>query len=501
MKSVHLVGCLGTGMAALAWLYAGVGVRVTGCDDRVGERNARAAGERLGRLGVRLTDRARCRGGVEAGTAGPELLVHTLAVPGDDSELAGARARGVRVATRVEALADLLTTIADTVVAVSGVTGKTTVAGFVAELYRELGTSPAVYIGGDVDGLTDRPHRAHGDRLAVVEACEVRGGMLRLPATVSAVTSVYWGEHPTSYPTPASLEEAFAGFVGAAPRAVLPERHRRLARGHDVVTFGTSEGADVRLTAYRSAPAGFGARFLIGGRDIEAVTRLRGWHNAENLAAALACHVAAGTPVRRLAELDLRRLRAPHRRIEPVGGTSFYDDFGHNPPQIAAAHEVLRDRHPEGPLGAYLQPASFERLHAFGIRRFAEELQRFDRVYVAPSPYLRGHRVHGGRVRVLRPARRGVAAPWGEGRHRVPVTGRRAGARGVRGIVHVRDPAGDRGAQKPPRRTRRVDTAGPPAGGPGPLPVNPDRTRRSPSRVAPRGLRPRMQGRTSRADR
>ena len=43
--------------------------------------------------------------------------------------------------------------------------------------------------------------------------------MLSLPATVAAATSIYWGEHPASYPDLRSLEAAFGRFAAAARRA------------------------------------------------------------------------------------------------------------------------------------------------------------------------------------------------------------------------------------------------------------------------------------------
>jgi UDP-N-acetylmuramate--alanine ligase len=367
-------------MAALARLYRGMGVRVTGCDSRAADSNARSAADRLTRLGVDVRLHGNCR--FDDGT---DLLVHTLAVAPDHPEPGLARRSGVRTLGRTRALAELLPRLAGTVVAISGVTGKTTVTGLVAQLQEARGVRPTLYVGGDVDGLTDRPHLPGSDRLAVVEACEVRRGMLDLPATVAAVTSIYWGEHPASYPTLGAVEDAFAAFVMAAPIAVLPAAYRRLARGGECLTFGTEATADVRLVSYWPGSAGFRARYRVGGRLLVASTRLHGEHNARNLAAAFACHLAAGGAPSDLAEIDLRTLRPPRRRIERLGATTCYDDFGHNPMQIAAAYDVLRTSHPRGQIGTYVQPAGFARLGAFGVDRFADVLQRFDRVHIAPA--------------------------------------------------------------------------------------------------------------------
>jgi UDP-N-acetylmuramate-alanine ligase len=92
--------------------------------------------------------------------------------------------------------------------------------------------------------------------------------------------------------------------------------------------------------------------------------------------------------VARLAAVDFTRLRPPHRRIEPLGtwrGTEFYDDFGHNPHQIRAAFQTLREHRPEAAISAYLRPSGFQRLHAFGTAAYADALQTFSTVRVAPA--------------------------------------------------------------------------------------------------------------------
>lgn len=375
MTTVHLLGCLGNGMSELARLYRDGGFGVSGCDERADSLNGAPTAERLRRIGVTVAAQRDCR--PEPGT---DLVVHSLAVPPGHGQLVWARERGIPVRSRVEALAEFLPEIADHVVAVSGVTGKTTVAGMVAQIYRELGVRPSVYLGGEVDGLP-----AAGDRLAVVEACEVREGMLSLPAAVAAVTSIYWGEHPASYSDLRSLEAAFGRFAAAARRAVLPWAYRGLAG--DAVTFGEEPLADVRLRDQSEKTEGFIARYDVCGVPLRVTTPLRGRHNAMNLGAALACLVAEGRTVDELGRVDFRRVRAPHRRIEPLGvfgGTAFYDDFGHNPMQISAAYEVLRGLHPGRPIGAFLRPRGFERLGAFGMS-YADVLRHFDVVYVAPA--------------------------------------------------------------------------------------------------------------------
>jgi UDP-N-acetylmuramate--alanine ligase len=381
VERIHIVGILGKGMSALARLYHGVGYIVTGCDARAGLGDARAEIRGLARLGIAVTP-----SDAEHVQWCSHRFIYSSVLRDDHFELVAARRRGIPLQTRAEALVALLPQIADQCVAVSGVTGKSTVTALVAQMYRQLGARPSVYVGAEVEGLTDDHHPADSDRLAIIETCEVSGALHTISASVAAVTSIYWGEHPASYPDLASLEDAFARFAAATGHAVLPARYRQLAGDRPCTTFGTGHGADVRLCAYDPTPVGFSAEYRIGGERYPVETTVLGRHNADNLGAALACHVAAGTPPARLRAVEFRRLRLPRRRLElvgTVGQVAVFDDFGHNPVQIAVAARVLRARYPGGAIGAHFRPTGFGRLRAFG-RQYVDSLQNFDWVRLAP---------------------------------------------------------------------------------------------------------------------
>ena len=97
-----------------------------------------------------------------------------------------------------------------------------------------------------------------------------------------------------------------------------------------------------------------------------------GEHNRRNAAAALAALELAGVD-RREAEEALARFRGVGRRFELVGeeaGVRVYDDYGHNPTEIAATLETARDV-TQGHLLAVYQPHVYER-----TRQLAHELGR-----------------------------------------------------------------------------------------------------------------------------
>src|SRR6185436_9047149 len=93
-RPIHFVGIAGAGMSALAQLFLGRGVPVTGCDANPGSAHD------LARLGVTVTPHDPRH--VESARA----LVVTSAMPKDHPELVRAHELGVPVIRRAEALGE-----------------------------------------------------------------------------------------------------------------------------------------------------------------------------------------------------------------------------------------------------------------------------------------------------------------------------------------------------------------------------------------------------------
>src|SRR3954469_21929957 len=136
-RPVHFVGIAGAGMSALAELFVRRGVAVTGCDANV------AGADDLRRLGIQVV-----QGHDAAHVAGARALVVTSAMPKDHPELVAARAAGVPVIRRAEALAEAIA--GGTVVGVAGTHGKTTTTVMTTEALAAAGLGPTGIAGGRV---------------------------------------------------------------------------------------------------------------------------------------------------------------------------------------------------------------------------------------------------------------------------------------------------------------------------------------------------------------
>src|SRR5437764_14943866 len=96
-RPIHFMGIAGAGMSGLALLAKEQGVTITGCD------NDPAGAADLAAIGVEIW-----RGHDPGHVAGARAVVVTAAVPGDHPELERARALGVPVIRRADALGQVV---------------------------------------------------------------------------------------------------------------------------------------------------------------------------------------------------------------------------------------------------------------------------------------------------------------------------------------------------------------------------------------------------------
>src|SRR5437667_5157879 len=133
-RPIHFLGIAGAGMSGLALLARQQGVAITGCDtDPSGAAD-------LAALGVEIW-----RGHDPEHVAGARTVVVTAAVAGDHPELERARALGVPVVRRDDALGQA--GAGGIVVAVAGTHGKTTTTAMVRGEVTSAERKPRVHTG------------------------------------------------------------------------------------------------------------------------------------------------------------------------------------------------------------------------------------------------------------------------------------------------------------------------------------------------------------------
>ncbi|MGH7732272.1 MAG: Mur ligase domain-containing protein, partial [Gemmatimonadales bacterium] len=175
-RPVHFMGIGGAGMSALALMARRRGVMVSGCDtDPSGASDVAALGATV------------LAGHDPAHVTGARAVVVTAAIPNEHPELEQARALGIPVVRRKQALAELVGV--GRVVGVSGTHGKTTTTVMATEALTAAGLAPTGLAGGRVSSWGGNAKVA-SDALFVVEADEYDQAFLTLHPEVAVVNNV-----------------------------------------------------------------------------------------------------------------------------------------------------------------------------------------------------------------------------------------------------------------------------------------------------------------------
>ncbi len=375
---VHFVGIGGAGMSALAELVLRAGGRVSGCDTQQS-----ATTRALEKLGAEISqghDATHARDAV--------AVVTTAAVPPEHPELVAARARGIPVLKRAQALGALVNR--GTLVAIAGTHGKTTTTAMTAAILAEAGKDPTGFVGGTVpawgSGL-----RAGSDALFVVEADEYDRSFFALRPQIAVLTLVE-PDHLDVYGTAEAVEAAFLSFIELVPREGLVAgcvddagARRVLAQRQGLaVRYGTSDDATLRAVQVR--PEGRGMRFIV--RDGEAeLGRMEvgapGLHNVRNALGALAAARRAGADFG-AARRALAAFTGVERRLQELGsaaGVTVVDDYAHHPTEIAASIAACRAVYGGRSLIAAFQPHLYTRTRDFALD-FGSALAGADEVWL-----------------------------------------------------------------------------------------------------------------------
>ncbi|MEO7421188.1 MAG: UDP-N-acetylmuramate--L-alanine ligase [Ornithinibacter sp.] len=381
---VHLVAIGGAGMSAVARLLLARGLEVSGSD--------RADGPVLDDL--RADGATVFVGHAAEHVKGADTVVVSSAIPEDNVELAAARAAGLLVLHRSQALA---ATMAGTRrVAVAGANGKTTTTSMLIVALAHAGVDPSFAVGAEIGQLATNAAIGRG-KVFVVEADESDGSFLAYRPDVAIVTNVQ-PDHLDFYGSVAAVRQAYAAFAGSITDGGLlvacdddpgsRELAERMAgSGIRVVTYGSEVGADLRIGASSSQGLGTSTPINHLGTKYSLELRVPGWHNVENACAAvLAATVGLGVDIDDVLA-GLATFAGARRRFEVRGevrGVTVVDDYAHNAPKVAAvvgtAAEIVR-RSGAGALRVIFQPHLYSRTRDFAAD-FAHALAEADDVVI-----------------------------------------------------------------------------------------------------------------------
>jgi len=369
---VHFIAIGGAGMSGVARIMLGLGLVVSGSDAKESRVLTALAAE-----GATVHV-----GHDPAHLAGADTVVISSAIRESNPELAAARAAGLRVLHRAQALA--ATMAGSHRVAVAGANGKTTTTSLLTVALQACGVDPSFAVGGELAKHGTNAHLGTGD-VFVVEADESDSSFLVYRPHVAIVTSVQ-PDHLDHYGDLETVKEAYRAFVttmeegGLLVVCVDDPGARELAdwardRPLRVLSYGESRDADLRVAAVTHRGLTSGAQIHTAEGVHQLTLHVPGHHNVLNATAALAvCVAGLGQPVAAVLS-GLASFTGTRRRFEPkgrAGGVVVVDDYAHNAGKLAAVVRTGRQLVADsgsGRLVVVFQPHLYSR-----TRDFAAEL-------------------------------------------------------------------------------------------------------------------------------
>ncbi len=348
-------------MSALALIARNRGVPVTGSDSDV------SGCADLVALGAQVYE-----GQAAEHLGAARAVVVSAAIPAGHPELEAARARGIPVIGRKEALAELVAL--GRCIGVAGTHGKTTTTVMTTEAVAAAGFPVTGIAGGRVETWGGNARITGSERdLFVVEADEFDHAFLTLYPSIAIVTNVE-ADHLECYGSLSALEDAFVTFAGRAERVLVGNDSAGAQRIHDrlpaarVWHFGPG-ARDLDIREIETGPAGSRATVTLPGREsVSLRLPVPGLHNLRNATAALGVVTAlGGDPAPALQALA--RFSGVGRRFDRLGefgGVAIVDDYAHHQTEIRATLLAARQAYQDRRLVAVFQPHLYSRTAQFG---------------------------------------------------------------------------------------------------------------------------------------
>ena len=388
----HLVGIGGVSMYPLSEMLMHRGLTVTGSDSNTASANCQA----LAAQGVTLF-----AGHFPENVKGADLVIRTAAVHDDNPEIAAARAAGIPVYERAEALGALMGEYRHAL-CVAGTHGKTTTTSMCTHIAMAADVDPSIMIGGDIP-LLGCGYRIGGGDTFVLEACEYRNSFLHFRPTIAVVLNVE-EDHMDFFHDLGEIQASFRAFAASVPAEGFV-----VANADDANTMQALSGLDRQLVTfaldhdadYTAADLSFErgyARFTIMERGEALCTvalSVPGRHNVSNALAAAAAARCMGIGADTIA-VGLEGFTGAGRRFEfrgTLNGADVYDDYAHHPGELHTLFDTVEKLGYQRVICAF-QPHTYSRTDAF-FEDFVRELSRPDalvlmEIYPAREQNLKG---------------------------------------------------------------------------------------------------------------
>lgn len=351
----HFVGVGGIGMCGLAELLFRMGAQVTGSDSSESANTLR-----LKKLGVQVSI------GHQANHVGlADVLVYSSAISNQNPEILFARANGIPMIPRAEALAEMMRLKRG--IAIAGTHGKTTTTSLVSSIFIEADSDPTIAVGGRLENIGSTAVLGQGEWF-IAEADESDGSFHKLLPEISVITNID-SDHLDHYRTFENLKQAFLDFALKTPfygQVIVcgdDPMIREIFQNYPkkIVSYGFGSHNDYQLKGEKGV---FEVLFSDTKKSLgKFEISMPGQHNALNALAAIIVALSAGLSFEKCVT-GLKKFKGVDRRFQLKGSKNniqVYDDYGHHPTEVKATLSAFREKFPEQNVIVLFQPHRYSR--------------------------------------------------------------------------------------------------------------------------------------------
>ena len=382
-------------MSGIARLLLKSGFRVSGSD----LKDNQVIGE-LRRLGARIFI-----GHDRQNIGGQDVVVYSSAIREDNPEIQQAKALGITLIKRAEALALLMRQ--KKAITIAGSHGKTTTTSLISCMLLEAGLSPTVAIGGILNNINTNACLGRGE-FFVAEADESDGSFLSYTPQYSVITNIDH-EHLDYYHNFDDELNAFKIFIkrtqedGCVFACSDDCGLLSLMKGYEGrhLFFGLNNPADIyaKNISFTGLSSDFDCYF-----KNKFVCRfhlpLGGKHNVSNSLAVIGLGLELGIDLKHILN-SLKRYKGAGRRLQTKFKNNKYlviDDYGHHPSEIKATLLAVADLKAKRRIVVF-QPHRYSRTQLL-LDEFARSFDQADYliitdIYAASEPPIEGVNAQG----------------------------------------------------------------------------------------------------------
>lgn len=380
-KSVYFIGIGGVSMSCLAEICFERGLRVGGSD-----RTPSSITHDLEKKGVCVFYQHKA-----SQVDGYGVVVYTLAIDLQNEEYQKALKNGALCVSRANFLGYLMEDYKKRI-GVSGMHGKSTTTAMLASVFEEADTNPTV-VSGAALSQNEGCYRAGGQEYFIYEACEYMDSFLSFHPSFCIVLNIEL-DHTDYFSDIHAVCNSFEKAIGKLDqngKAILnyDDAHvMQLAEklpNHKKITFGLTEGADVRAIDIEEKNGYFSFTVLKDGQALGIVTLATpGKHHIYNALATVAVAVSNCLPFDAIAR-GIGKFKGARRRMEyhgNVNGVEIYEDYAHHPTEIIATLTTAK-KMTDGDVWCIFQSHTYSRTAEL-FEDFIKTLSQADHAVILP---------------------------------------------------------------------------------------------------------------------